>query len=571
MFFAMLPFQLLKWNIMISLIICVAAVRREIITKQNGVVATDDGICSRIGRDVLLDGGNAIDASVAASFCLGVVSPASSGIGGGAFMLVRLADGTTKAFDMRETAPILASRDMYGGNVTLKEKGALSIAVPGLIAGLHKAWEQYGKLPWKRLVRPAERLARKGFKVTPYLHLQMVETEADVMADDGLRAIFTSNGRLLKTGETCYNKKLAQTLRHISKYGTKPFYNGSIGFHLVKDVRKAGGILKMEDLQKYEVKVRKPLSTTVLGLEVLSMPPSSSGGATLALILNVIAQFGAQNETSGPLMIHRQIEAIKHAYAMRMNLGDPDFVNIEKDLDLMTSPEFAKRLKETIYDNMTFDSAHYGGRWNQIEEHGTSHMSIVDKERNVVSMTCTINSYFGAKILSPNTGIILNNQMSDFSIPTNLSENVPPPAPSNFVFPLKRPLSSITTTIVLKDGKVKAVLGASGGIKIPPGTAEVFVNYFVKGMDPFSAVMAPRTYHQLFPNVVQYEKWTTVSHDHFEIDEKTKADLRRKGHVLEGYYGGSVVQLVVQEAKDGKMGMLIAVSDPRKGGFPAGY
>ncbi|KVI08522.1 hypothetical protein Ccrd_013099 [Cynara cardunculus var. scolymus] len=223
-------------------------------------------------------------------------------------------------------------------------------------------------------------------------------------------------------------------------------------------------------------------------------------------------------------MIHRQIEAIKHAYAMRMNLGDPDFVNAEK--------------------------------WNQIEEDGTSHMSIVDKERNVVSMTCTINSYFGAKILSPSTGIILNNQMADFSIPTNLSKNVPPPAPSNFIFPGKRPLSSISTTIVLK---VKAVLGGSGGIKIPPGTVEVFLNYFVRGMDPFSAVMAPRTYHQLFPNVVQYEKWTTVSNDHFEIDEETKAALRGKGHVLESFYGGTMVQLVVQEeAKDGKMGMLIA-------------
>ncbi|KAJ9541163.1 hypothetical protein OSB04_027669 [Centaurea solstitialis] len=560
---------------MISSIICVGAVRREVITKQNGVVATDDGICSRIGRDVLVEGGNAIDASIVASFCLGVVSPASSGIGGGAFMLVRLADGTARAFDMRETAPTLASRDMYAGNDTLKEKGALSIAVPGLTAGLYKAWEEYGKLPWKRLIQPSERLARKGFKVSPYLRQQMVETEADVMADDGLRAIFTAKGKLLKTGETCYNKRLARTLRLILKYGTKPFYNGSIGFHLVKDVRKAGGILKMEDLRKYEVKVRDPISTEVLGLEVLGMPPPSSGGATMALILNIIAQYGAQNNTSGPLMVHRQIEAIKHAFAMRMNLGDPDFVNVEKDLDLMTSPKFAKQLKKTIYDNMTFDSAHYGGRWNQIEEHGTSHMSIIDKERNVVSMTSTINSYFGAKILSPSTGIILNNQMSDFSIPTMTNpsdKNAPPPAPSNFVFPGKRPLSSTTTTIVLKDGKVKAVLGASGGIKITPGTAEVFVNYFLKGMDPFSAVMAPRTYHQLIPNVVQYEKWTTVRHEHFEIDEKTKAALRKKGHVLESCYGGSMVQLVVQEeAKDGKMGMLIGVSDPRKGGFPAGY
>lgn len=173
---------------------------------------------------------------------------------------------------------------MYGRDHTLKDKGALSIAVPGQLAGLHKAWEQFGKLPWKRLVRPAVNLARNGFKVSPYLYSQMVARQADVKADNGLRAIFTKGGRLLNLGETCYNKKLAQTLRLISTHGIKPFYNGSIGVNIIKDVRKAGGILKMEDLHKYEAKVDDPISTDVLGLKVLGMPPPSSGGASMALV-----------------------------------------------------------------------------------------------------------------------------------------------------------------------------------------------------------------------------------------------------------------------------------------------
>ncbi|GJV08717.1 gamma-glutamyltranspeptidase 1 [Tanacetum coccineum] len=267
-------------------------------------------------------------------------------------------------------------------------------------------------------------------------------------------------------------------------------------------------------------------------------------------ILNIIALYGAQNNISGPLFVHRHIESIKHAFAKRMNLGDPDFVNIEKDLADMISPKFAQQLKKTIYDNKTFSSTHYGGR-----------------------SKIMINSYFGAKILSPNTGIVLNNHMDDFSIPTNPSSKIHPPAPSNFISPGKRPLSSATPTIVLKDGNVKAVLGASGGVKIIPATTEVFVNYFAKGMDPLSAILAPRFYHQLIPNVVWHEKWTAATHDHFEIDVRTKMALRRKGHVLRSYHeSGSVCQLVVQEERrGGEMARLVAVSDPRKGGFPAGY
>ncbi|CAN4097256.1 unnamed protein product [Withania somnifera] len=545
--------------------------RREVIKANHGVVAADDGRCSRIGRDVLREGGHAVDAAVATALCLGVVSPGSSGIGGGAFMVVRSADGKAQVFDMRETAPKKASENMYAGNAAQKASGALSIAVPGEIAGLYKAWKQYGKLPWRRLVKPAAHLAHSGFKVSPFLHMQMLSSESDIMADKGLRDLFTSNGSLLRIGDICYNKQLGKTLRALSAYGIRPFYNGSIGIKLIKDIRKSGGILTMEDLQQYQVQIREPITADVMGYKIISMPPPSSGGAAMMLILNILAQYGFPMEGPSPVVIHRQIEALKHAFAVRMNLGDPDFANITDVVNDMLSTEFAKQLKKTIYDNMTFDANHYGGKWNMINDHGTSHLSIVDSERNAVSLTTTINAYFGSKYLSPSTGIILNNEMDDFSIPANRSENVPPPAPANFIHPGKRPLSSMTPTIVQKGGQLRAVVGASGGSLIIAGTTDVLLNHFARGMDPFSSIMAPRYYHQLIPNVLLYENWTIVTGDHIEAPAKIRGALQKKGHVLFGIARGTVCQFVVQEFKSSKLGELIAVSDPRKGGFPAGF
>ncbi|PIA56901.1 hypothetical protein AQUCO_00700925v1, partial [Aquilegia coerulea] len=551
--------------------------RRELITAKHGAVATDDGRCSLVGNKILQEGGHAVDASVAAALCLGVVSSASSGIGGGAFMLVRLANGKAQAFDMRETAPLLASQNMYAGNAALKASGALSIAVPGELAGLYEAWKEHGKLPWERLVRPAERLAETGFKISSYLYMQMESTRSGIMADKGLRNIFTSNGNLLQPGSICRNKKLAQTLRTIIKYGPQAFYNGSIGTNLIKDVQKVGGILTMKDLESYQIKLKKPIFEKVLGHQILGMPPPSSGGAGMTLILNILSEYGVPKGVSGSLGLHHFIEALKHIFAVRMNLGDPDFVDVSKVVSDMLSIKFAKELKKTIYDNMTFTPDHYGGRWNQIHDHGTSHMSIVDRERNAVSMTTTVNSYFGAQFLSPSTGILLNNEMDDFSVPGNGSTGLPPPTPANFIRPAKRPLSSMTPTIVLKDGQLKAVVGASGGAMIIAGTTEVLLNHIARGMDPFTSVMAPRSYHQLTPNVLRYENWTTVSEDHFEVPAETRISLKKKGHELKSIAGGTVCQLIVHRLDDPKttggtnFGKLTAVSDPRKGGFPSGY
>ncbi|KAG7026815.1 Gamma-glutamyltranspeptidase 1, partial [Cucurbita argyrosperma subsp. argyrosperma] len=573
-----MPTMSMRWLIIvlvsIALLTPTSIARPEVIVASHGAVAADDSRCSRIGMDVLREGGHAVDASVATALCLGVVSSASSGIGGGAFMLIRSASGKSQAFDMRETAPLLAHENMYASNAASKAVGALSIAVPGELAGLHEAWKQYGKLPWARLVQPAERLARLGFKISPYLHMQMVKTEAGILGDEGLRNLFTSGGKLLKPGDVIRNKKLAQTLRTISRFGVQAFYNGSIGVNLIRDIRKLGGILSMKDLQSYRVKIRVPISARTMGHEIITMPPPS-GGSGLILMLNILAQYKLPSGLMGPLGIHREIEALKHVAAVRTNLGDPNFYNVSKVLSDMLSPKFARKLKKTINDNRTFDPSHYGGRWNPIYDHGTSHLSVVDGERNAVSMTTTVNYYFGAVILSPSTGIILNNEMDDFSVPANVSANTLPPAPSNFIRPGKRPLSSMSPAIVLKNGQLKGVVGASGGGFIIAGTAEVVLNHFAKGMDPFSSVMAPRVYHRLIPNVLTYENWTTVLGDHFEVPAQTRAALAKKGHVLEGLAGGTICQFIVQNfgspRQGGGVGKLIAVSDPRKGGAPAGF
>ncbi|CAL9045229.1 unnamed protein product [Musa banksii] len=550
--------------------------RPEVVTARHGAVATDDRRCSGVGRDVLREGGHAVDAAVAAGLCLGVVSPASSGVGGGAFMLVRAASGRAHAFDSRETAPLAASENMYAGNAAAKASGALSVAVPGEIAGFYEAWKHYGKLPWKRLVMPAANIAEKGFRISPYLYMQMNRTKLGIFTDKGLRDIFTLNGRsLLQQGDVCHNKRLAHTLKAISDHGPDVLYNGPIGIKLIRDIKKSGGILTIKDLQRYQVKVKEPISSEILGLNILGVPPPSSGGAGLILILNILAQYGIPSGVSGSLGLHRFIESLKHMFAVRMKLGDPDFYNVTAVLSDMLSPKFAEDLKKTINDNKTFPPNYYGGRWNLINDHGTSHLSIVDSDRNAVSMTSTVNSYFGSQILSPSTGILLNNEMDDFSIPNSSSANIPPPAPANFIRPLKRPLSSMSPTIVVKDGQLKAVVGASGGAMIIAATAEILLNHFAQRMDPLSSVLAPRSYHQLIPNVVQYENWTTVTGDHFEVPAATRAALQKKGHVLQALSGGTICQFIVVRSsleKSATVGSeLTAVSDPRKGGLPAGY
>lgn len=552
----------------------------DIVEAEHGVVAADDERCSHIGIDILREGGHAVDAAVATSLCLGLVNPSSSGLGGGAFMLLRSSNGQAQAFNMRETAPQAASEDMYAKNPAAKKVGSLSVGVPGELAGLHLAWQQHGKLPWKKLVQPVINLAAEGFVISPYLAKNIKSYKNAIIADKGLRGVFTVNGKLLNVGDTCYNKKLAETLQAISDFGPSIFYNGTIGKKLVEDVQAVGGILSFEDLQNYRVEVTDPISAEIMGYTILGMPPPSSGAAGLILALRILGSYGTSDAAKGILGLHRTIEAFKHMFAVRMNLGDPKFVNITDSLSDMLSPEFAVKLKNKIYDNVTFPSDYYGYKWNQLRDHGTSHFCIVDSERNAVSMTTTVNDPFGALMLSPSTGIVLNNEMDDFSTPTEISPDRLPPAPANFIRPNKQPLSSMSPTIVLKGGQLAGVLGGSGGLKIIPAVVQVFLNHFINGMDPLVAVTAPRVYHRLIPNTVTYENWTVLDGEHIELSRESKMGLSQRGHWLEAQSSGAISQLVVQNLNnpikvesDNPVfyGKLTAVSDPRKDGTPAGF
>ncbi|KAJ9183868.1 hypothetical protein P3X46_007670 [Hevea brasiliensis] len=555
----------------------------EIVESDQGVVAADDGRCSDIGASMLRQGGHAVDAAVATALCVGVVNPMSSGIGGGAFMIVRSSLALkTQAFDMRETAPLAASKNMYANNIQDKYSGPLSIGVPGEIAGLHEAWLQHGRLAWRNLFQPAIKLAKDGFIVAPYLGLAIVHNAGKILNDSGLKQVFAPNGKLLQAGDRCYNVKLARSLEAIAEQGPQTFYNGTVGEQLVKDVRKAGGILTMEDLKNYKVDIMDAMAANVMGYTVYGMPPPSSGTVGLSLVLNIFDSYGTSDAAKGNLGVHRLIEALKHMFAVRMNLGDPKFVDIHKYVSEMLSPSYAEQIRKMILDNTTFLPEYYMNRWSQLRDHGTSHFCIVDAERNAVSMTTTVNYNFGAGVLSPSTGIVLNDEMGDFSAPTEIRFDMLPPAPANFIESNKRPLSSMTPIIVTKDDQLVGVLGGSGGMDIIPAVTQVFINHFVLGMEPLTAVQSPRVYHKLIPNIVQYENFTVIDGDHIEVAEETKLFLEEKGHQLEAKALGAIVQLVVQTLqnpiamgrKNGKgskifHGTLTAVSDPRKDGRPA--
>ncbi|KAL6519156.1 Gamma-glutamyltranspeptidase 3 [Orobanche gracilis] len=582
----------------------------DIINSQQAVVAADDGRCSEIGVFMLEKGGHAVDAVVATAVCLGVVNPSSSGIGGGGFMVIRSSSSSRAlAVDMRETAPEAATEvlhlrnNMYANNAGAKSEGALSMGVPGEIAGLHIAWLKFGRLPWKTLFEPSVKLANQGFIISPYLGKNIAKKAKMITRDTGLSKVYAPNGKLLKAGDICYNVELGDSLYAIAEQGPQALYNGTVGERLIKDVRKAGGILSMEDLRNYKVRVTNAFSVRVMGYEILGMPPPSTGTVGISLwrsgeafrhlliticalcddeqVLNVLDSYGNPDAIKGPLGLHRLIETLKHMFAIRMNLGDPDFVNINRTVSDMLSPLFAKSVREKIYDNTTFPPEYYMHRWSQLVDHGTSHFCVVDSDRNAVSMTTTVNYPFGGGVLSPSTGILLNNEMDDFSIPTDVSDDKLPPSPTNFIEPNKRPLSSMTPLVILKDNQLAGVVGGSGGSDIIPAVVQVFINHFLLGMKPLAAVRSARVYHKLIPNVVSYENWTVWDGEHIELSENRKEFLRERGHQLQAREGGAICQMVVQnlthtlnlgrKVKNDIVlhGMLTAVSDPRKGGWPA--
>ena len=534
---------------------------------SNGMVVTTDEYASRVGVEVLRSGGNAVDAAVAVQFALAVVNPEAGNIGGGGFMVLHRGTGERAALDFREKAPLAATRDMYldsEGNLTDKSVvGHLAAGVPGTVAGMWAAHERYGTRPWAELVEPAVRLA-EGFEVGERflgsLSPSMVESLSAFPASAA--QFLPREGQPPMVGDTLRQPDLAATLRRIRDQGPEGFYAGETAELIVAEMERGGGLITRQDLASYEAAWREPITFRYRDHTVLSMPPSSSGGATMAEMANILERWdlGAM-PWHGPEMVHLYAEAWKRAYADRNHyLADPDFVDMP--LVRMTSPEYAAERAATISPSAATPSTDIGpGMEGPDEGENTTHFSIVDASGSAVSVTTTINSWYGSKVTVAGAGFVLNNEMDDFAAkPGTPNQFGLVQGENNAIEPGKRMLSAMTPSIVLGPaGQLRMVTGTPGGSTIITTVFQTISNVLDYGMNVAQAVNAPRVHHQHLPDQIYYEEGG--------LDPATVAALEALGHTMVERSGisGDVQAILVQN------GMLTAWSDPRRGGVAIGY
>jgi gamma-glutamyltranspeptidase/glutathione hydrolase len=531
---------------------------------EGGMVASDDSYATLVGAGVLERGGNAIDAAVATAFALAVTFPEAGNIGGGGFMVLRSADGRTAALDFRETAPRAASRNMYldaQGNVTENSViGHLSAGVPGAVAGLWTAHKQYGSRPWAELVQPAIELAERGVNVNLNFVTRVRGDSARLARYPSAATLMLPGGRVPQGGTTWRNPELAAVLRRIAERGPAGFYTGETAQLIVAEMKRGNGLITLEDLAAYEAKWRDPVSISYRGHTVLSMPPSSSGGITLGLALNILE--GYDLRTLGwhtPEMLHVLAEAERRAFADRNHfLGDPDFVKIPRDL--LLSKDYANRLRATIDPKVATPSLNVRpGLGAASEGTHTTHVSVMDNKGGAVALTTTLNDLYGSHVVVSGGGFFLNDEMDDFaSKPGTPNMFGLVQGEANAIAPGKRMLSAMTPTIVLDSaGKPLLVTGARGGPRIISATLQILLNVIDYGMDAGAAVSAPRIHHQHLPDTLRLEPGGFTQ---AQIDA-----LRALGHNIAD---GSVAAAptVLRKAR-----LITGTADPRTGGLAEGY
>jgi gamma-glutamyltranspeptidase / glutathione hydrolase len=546
---------------------------------KQGMVASAHPLASAAGLAMLKQGGNAVDAAVATTFALSVVEPYSAGIGGGGFLLLRVGQtGETRALDFRERAPLKATRTMYldaQGKVrpNASTDGHLAVAVPGTVAGLATVHRQYGRLPWAQVVAPAIRLARQGFMVTPQL-AEAIARQSTLQQNPAARKIFTRNGQPLGIGDTLVQQDLAKTLGAIAQ-DPQQFYTGSVARAIVQDMQANGGLISLDDLRQYQPIWRDPVCGSFQAklaaptLRVCSMPPPSSGGVHLIQLLNLLS--GTDFQGLGwhhPDVLHQLIESMRIAYADRAeHLGDPDFVKVP--VKALTNPSYAQQRRREINRQQARPSTQVKAAdpatLQRYESNETSHLSVVDRAGNAVSLTFTINLGFGAGVVATGTGIILNNEMDDFAI----APNVPNAfglvgRDANAIAPRKTPLSSMTPTIVTelspnRSEQLRLVVGAPGGSTIITTVLQIILNVFAYDMDARQAVAAPRLHHQWLPDRTLIEN--------YGFDALTLAELRRRGHTLQVRSGWGNPTAIVRTSD----GWLEGAADPRNEGAAVGF
>ncbi|KAL5035531.1 hypothetical protein BDV3_005431 [Batrachochytrium dendrobatidis] len=535
--------------------------KNGLVSAMNGVVATEHPICSEVGVQVLKEGGSAVDAAVAAGLCIGVTNMYSSGIGGGGFMVIRSKNGAAEYIDFREEAPARSSKDMFKSDPSKARTGGLAVGVPGELYGYWTAHQKYGKLPWARLVQPSIDLAKHGFLINTDLAQRIKIGEAMIMNSPPFRREFAPRGRILRVNEVLYRPTLARTLETIAQDGINSFYRGWIATSLVATVQRNGGIITLNDMAAYRPVQSRALEGTFRGRRVITTPPPTSGPVMLS-ILNILE--GYDFSSASPRNYHTMMEAFKYGYAQRSYYGDPIdpiYRNISRIARTNILKSTANRIRQGINPGRTFEPDHYEAAYDVLTDHGTMHLSVLNAEGEAVSLTSTVNLLFGSKIMDSNTGIILNDQMDDFSIPGTSNAFNLASSPYNYIHPRKRPLSSSVPTIIESNGKVEAVAGASGGSMIITSTLQVLVGMLEWGMNPAEAVHMPRAHHQLLPNRAVLE---------YAFNRDTAKSLTSKGHVIT-WFAQNEHRTGVQAIKRLPNGVLQASSDFRKGGIAAGY
>ena len=500
------------------------------VSAGNGMVVTAQAHATRAGVEILKQGGNAIDAAVAVGYALAVVYPAAGNLGGGGFMTLRLADGRRTFIDFRETAPLAATATMFldaSGNVipNLSSRGHLAVAVPGTVAGLEYAREKYGTRARQQLMAPAIKLAGRGFVLEQGDVDLLREATEDFRKDAPSAAIFLDKGQPFEAGATFTQRELARTLRGIAARGTSGFYQGATAAALIAASKSDGGILTQADLDRYRVREMPPLECDYRGLRIVSAPPPSSGGVVLCEMLHILEGYPlAEYGWGSARALHLQIEAMRHAYVDRNHLlGDPDFVS--NPIAQLLDRGYAQRIRARIDPERAGNSMRLKPGVERREGTHTTHYSIADQFGNAVAVTYTLNDWFGARVTAGGTGVLLNDEMDDFTakpgVP-NMYGLVQDEA--NRIEPGKRPLSSMAPTIVLRDGQPWMVLGTPGGSRIITAVMLTMLNVIDYGMDIQEAVDAPRIHQQWLPETTFVEARA--------LSPDTAAILTAMGHKL---------------------------------------
>ena len=497
---------------------------------EHGMVVTAQHLATKVGVDILKKGGNAVDAAVAVGYALAVVYPAAGNLGGGGFMTIHFADGRNRFLDFREKAPLAARPDMYldaAGDVVrdASTRGHLAVGVPGTVAGLEQARRAYGTMKRADLLAPAIRLAEQGFVLGQGDADLLREAASDLANDPASARIFLADGQVPAVGHRLRQKDLAQTLRAIARHGADGFYKGSVGAAIVAANQAGHGVLTQEDLSDYRPRDLPPIECDYRGYHIVSAPPPSSGGVILCEMLGILegyplAQLGYRSARS----VHLQIEAMRHAYVDRNSyLGDPDFVN--NPIARLLDGRHADAIRDAIDPLHAGISADLKAGVAPHEGSNTTHYSIVDRDGNAVAVTYTLNDGFGARVTAAGTGVLLNDEMDDFTIKpgvANLYGLVQGEA--NAIAPGKRPLSSMSPTIMLKDGKVVLVVGTPGGSRIITAVLLTILNVVDYGMTVQEAIDAPRFHQQWLPEATSLER--------FALSPDTRGVLESIGHKL---------------------------------------